>query len=450
MRGAVTPGRLPPDWRWATLADLATVSWGQTPGGVRAHVAPSGAVPWFKVGDLGRGETDAPLAGARAWLDAAAVPRLGLRVFPAGTVVFPRRGNAIASNRKRRLGRPGCCDVNLMAVVPRPGLADYLWWWFAGLDLAALVTGSTVPQISGRDLSPLPVPLPPAGERRQIVTRLGELLPVLATAVTALEHVRGNLERFRTSVLDVAFTGRLTAAGRSPKPGPQGGGRLGAPDPRPLPAGWRWATLAQVCAVIRGGSHRSPADTDRGVLALRPRDVAGGELGLATAASEDECRRQTGRVAPAAGDVVYSRDHGYGWAAEVPAGVRLGLAQGMVLLRPAPDVRGWYLRLYLNGPEGRAQVRRAAAGSAHPHLTLGAIRAFRIPVPPVAEQDRIVTAVAECVAAAAASNEQVAVALSRAAGLRRSLLERAFTGRLVAPRPVCRSVLRSRQTTEPS
>lgn len=44
----------------------------------------------------------------------------------------------------------------------------------------------------------------------------------------------------------------------------------------------------------------------------------------------------------------------------------------------------------VNGPIGRRHSERATTGSAHPHINLGEIRGYAIPICPLADQHRII------------------------------------------------------------
>jgi type I restriction enzyme S subunit len=86
-------------------------------------------------------------------------------------VVFPKRGGAIATNKKRLLGRPAILDPNLMAVVPdtsklRPA---YLLAWCENLDLRELSNGGVIPQLNKKDLAPLTLPVPSLAEQDEIL-----------------------------------------------------------------------------------------------------------------------------------------------------------------------------------------------------------------------------------------------------------------------------------------
>jgi type I restriction enzyme, S subunit len=156
--------------------------------------------------------------------------------------------------------------------------------------------------------------------------------------------------------------------------------------------GWLDKPLVSLCSLFVDSAHRTPKYQAEGIPALRPRDVANGKLALSDAArvSEEEYNIQSRRHQPAPGDIVYSRELSYGWAAVLPDSPRVCLSQGMCLFRPTPDLDRTFLLYVLNGPIGREQATRAAVGTAHPHINLSDIKAYVIPLPSFSEQKRII------------------------------------------------------------
>lgn len=90
-----------------------------------------------KVGDMNIDGNDRVMSVAREFL---AKGEAGRSVIPEGAVIMPKRGGAIATNKKRMLGRPALIDPNLMAVVARHDLlsAEFIYYWSLTLDLATL------------------------------------------------------------------------------------------------------------------------------------------------------------------------------------------------------------------------------------------------------------------------------------------------------------------------
>jgi type I restriction enzyme S subunit len=103
----------------------------------------------------------------------------------------------------------------------------------------------------------------------------------------------------------------------------------------------------------------------------------------------------------------------------------------MCLFRPHEEINERYFLALLNGPVGRKHAESAAIGSAHPHLNLGDIKAYRFPLPPRAEQTRIVTEVERLLSVVIELETMVLVNLRRAARMRQSLLQTAFFGNFI-------------------
>lgn len=119
---------------------------------------PSGDFLYAKVGDLNLPGNEMTIRFSRTYADAATAKNC---LIPKGAVVFPKRGGAIGTNKKRVTCEDCCLDLNLMSVIPGGDIrTEYLLAWFEQMDLADIANGSTVPQINNKDLDSLIIPLP--------------------------------------------------------------------------------------------------------------------------------------------------------------------------------------------------------------------------------------------------------------------------------------------------
>ncbi len=200
---------LPQGWVWASVEQLAELMSGNTPKNVEDKAAPDGVVPWFKVGDMNRAGNEVWLTTAQINFAHEVVLNFGMKIAPAGTIVFPKRGGAIATNKKRRLQSEACFDLNTMGLVPTKSSAEWLWWWFQGVDLGRLSDGSNVPQINNPDIAPLVVPVPPASEQDLIVDCLKTALQGVAEQENAVEFALKQSTAQRQNILRAAFAGQL-------------------------------------------------------------------------------------------------------------------------------------------------------------------------------------------------------------------------------------------------
>jgi type I restriction enzyme S subunit len=198
------------------IAEVAEIVSGQTPKGM--NPLPDGPVPFFKVGDM-NAASGYEMAGARAYVDDALIAQYKLKVRPAGTVIFPKRGGAIATNKKRILLRPAAFDLNTMGLVPADELLPkYLLYWLETLDLSPLADGSNVPQINVPDVAPLGIPLPPLAEQRRIVAEVEQQLSLVDAMAAEIDRALKRCAALRRSILEQAFTGKLVPQDPSDEP----------------------------------------------------------------------------------------------------------------------------------------------------------------------------------------------------------------------------------------
>ena len=86
----------------------------------------------------------------------------GKNLISIGAVIFPKRGGAIGTNKKRVVIKEMCVDLNIMAVIPQEEITtEYLYQYFLNIDMESLSNGANVPQINNKDIAPLKIKVPP-------------------------------------------------------------------------------------------------------------------------------------------------------------------------------------------------------------------------------------------------------------------------------------------------
>ena len=124
-----------------------------------------GAIPYVKVGDMNYPGNEQYITTSSRFVSEQTA---GTGVFPVGTVVFPKRGGAIGTNKKRLTSLPICADLNVMGVTAGRRLTpQYLMAYFDTVDLGTLNNGSSVPQINNKDIAPLLICIPPMALQEQ-------------------------------------------------------------------------------------------------------------------------------------------------------------------------------------------------------------------------------------------------------------------------------------------
>ena len=144
---------------------------------------------------------------------------LKVKLFPKGTVIFPKRGGAILTNKKRILSYLSGFDLNLMGAIPNKNFDYlYLYYWFQKLNLSNIYDGSNVPQINRKNIAPLEIPIPPIIEQKDIVSEIESRLSVCDKLKQTIEDSLNKAEAVRQSILKKAFEGELTKEWREKHP----------------------------------------------------------------------------------------------------------------------------------------------------------------------------------------------------------------------------------------
>ena len=142
-------------------------------------VAEKGELPYVKVAELNLAENTPNITTSRQFVSATDIS--AKQIVPVGTVIFPKRGGAIGTNKKRLVSTPICMDLNLMGVIPSSKLyPQYLYYFFENIDMGALSNGSSVPQINNSDIAPLEIRIPDITTQKDIATRLDKVTELIA------------------------------------------------------------------------------------------------------------------------------------------------------------------------------------------------------------------------------------------------------------------------------
>lgn len=165
------PFDIPDSWEWVRLGDIATLISGKTE---KALTSPFGVKAiYFKISDMNY-EKNSLFAQTS---QKSIVIDNENQFVPAGAVIFPKRGGAINTNKKRIVKcKNMVIDMNLMAISPvNCDMGGWIYWWFSSIDLKSIANGSNVPQINNKDIEPLLVPIPSLVEQKKIIKKLKEL-----------------------------------------------------------------------------------------------------------------------------------------------------------------------------------------------------------------------------------------------------------------------------------
>jgi hypothetical protein len=157
--------------------------------------------------------------------------------------------------------------------------------------------------------------------------------------------------------------------------------------------------LSKACLRVTDGTHQPPPFIESGVPFFLVRTISGGNVDWSHTkfVSEDTYKELTRRVRPKRGDVLYTAVGAtYGVAVYVDFDEPFVFQRHIAHIIPDSSlVLGEYVESFLNSPAGKRQSDQNAIGSAQPTVTLGSLSRFKLPIPPVAEQQALVERVRE-------------------------------------------------------
>lgn len=171
---------VPEGWERTTLGSTTTVHNGVAP----AQVArTSRGAPYLKVDDLNSATkyitTSREYTQDRRWL------------VPAGSVVFPKRGASILTNKVRLTEVDAVLDTNLMALTNKPGVSnEFLYYAILHAGLSKIADTSTIPQINNKHIRPYALDLPPLPEQRKIAEILRTWDDAIERTISLREHAQ--------------------------------------------------------------------------------------------------------------------------------------------------------------------------------------------------------------------------------------------------------------------
>lgn len=405
-------------WRRTLLGDLCKTTSGGTPSRKRADFF-SGSIPWVKSGEL----TDGMVSDVEEFITEEAIANSSAKIFPPGTLLIALYGATVGKLGILSVG--AATNQAVCAIFPPSDLdTKFLFWYmrYRRSDLVAQAVGGAQPNISQSILRTLDVPLPPLDEQHRIVAEIEKQSSRLDEAVSNLKRVKANLKRYKASVLQAAVDGRLEAEVETDADSPKN---------------WDRVTCGDVVDSIQAGASFKCVE--------RPPRV--GEVGVVKVSAvtwgtfdEDESKTcaDAGRIKEGLliriGDFLFSRANTIelvGTCVIVRRVTKsLMLSDKILRFHLASTILPGWLLICLRSRFGRSEIERLATGNQQSMRNIGQerIQQIRLPLPPLAEQHRIVGEVDRRLSFVSELEPALDAGIARARSLRNATLDTAFSG----------------------
>lgn len=320
-------GVLPLSWQAAPL--IALGSWAIGSGFPKNEQGLKGGPHFFlKVSDMNLPGNEKYITTSNNYIDDEAARRLRAKIHPPGTIIFPKIGGAIATNKRRILTRGSAIDNNCLGITLAAELnVDWAFLLLTALDFAKYQAGTAVPALQQSVLERISVWVPPIAEQQRIVAKVDELMELcdrLESARIEREAARDRLaaaslarlnapdaaafqadarftlealptlttrpdqiKALRQTILNLAVRGKLVPQDPRDEPATELFWRIarekakstGRNRPLPdiedpektfdIPATWQWARMGNIFSIRTGFAFKSSTYADEGTLVFR-------------------------------------------------------------------------------------------------------------------------------------------------------------------------------------
>ena len=407
----------------------------------------------------------------------------------AGRIPAELEGANLTENAAKIVLRDGTDPDYLWRYLSSPG---------GRRQIEELTTSTSQPKLALFRIESIELPVAPINEQKRIVAKLEALQARSDAAKEALDAIPPLLEKFRQSVLAAAFRGDLTKQWREQHPDAEpasellkrirverrrkwieaaaekGRARAEAKakkagklwsdeddtkvlekerakaakkykEPEPvdptglpeLPEGWCWATLGELSWFVKDGPHHSPKYSEAGIPFISGRNVSPAGVDFATAKyiSPELHAEYSKRCCPKPGDILYTKGGTTGIACVNEVEAEFNVWVHVAVIKLADSVSPHFVRDMLNSPRCYAQSQKLTHGVSNQDLGLTRIVTISMPLPPLAEQEEIVSEVSKLLLLQASVAEQESRFGALVGKLEQSILAKAFKGELVRQDP---------------
>lgn len=201
-------------------------------------------IPFIKVSDMNLEGNEVYVHRAINTVDETLLKKIKAKKFPVNTLILPKVGAALLTNKRRLLAKPSAVDNNVMALLPEKIDYQYLYQWSLTLDLAEYVQSGAVPSVNQSTLESVEMSVPSLPEQKKIAGILGSV----DEAIAKTQGVIAQTQRVKQGLLQTLLTQGINHT------------KFKQTELGEIPESWEVVSLDEICTVIRGASPRPKGD----------------------------------------------------------------------------------------------------------------------------------------------------------------------------------------------
>ncbi len=349
------------------LCDVATVGSGSGfP--VVYQGNPNGEYPFLKVSDMNLEGNEIHITRWNNSITECVRQKLRATVFPSGSVIFPKIGAAIATNKKRILSVPSCIDNNVMAVSPNAARLDseFLFYMLRAKNISDFASDSNPPSMRKTTVEDWQFELPELAKQRRIVDILSR--------AEGIVRLRREAQKKAAELIPALFLDMFGNPAINPK-------------------GWPMSSVGNVIIAADYGSSTKASENGAGVPMIRM-----GNVDFAGYLKPDDLKyvelspEDIERYGLSEGDILFNRTNSKDLVGKTGVwdGSRTAVAASyFIRVRVARDkINPFFFWAFMNSAHMKRVLFETARGAiGQSNINARELRAFEIMVPPLNQQN---------------------------------------------------------------
>ncbi|WP_072748870.1 restriction endonuclease subunit S [Lactobacillus helveticus] len=398
------PFDIPDSWEWVRFNDIGIMKNGKTP--KKTDVKSNARYPYFKVKDMNINSLYMKIV--ENYVD----EKYESQIFPKNTIIYPKNGGAVLTNKKRILIQDSLVDLNTGGIIPYENINfKFLFYMFQSFDIKKYVKGSAVPTINAKKLRETVVPLPPLSEQSRIAAKIAQLFALLRKVETSTRQYAKLQTLLKSKVLDLAMRGKLVKQDQNDEPASVLLEKIKAEkqelikekkikktkplppitdDEKPfaIPDSWEWVRLGDVLDV-RDGTHGTPKYVSDGVPLVTAKNLRNGKIDFSNIKyiSESDAKKINERSQVNENDVLFAMIGTIGNPVLVNTD-RIFSIKNVALLKANTLINMRFVYMYILTIQDL--LLKNASGGNQKFLSLRKINKLPFSLPPLPEQVKII------------------------------------------------------------
>ena len=422
------PFEIPEGWKWVRIGQAFNIVNGFTPRRTEAKYWEHGNIPWFTIDDVRR--QGRFIENTAQYITPEALSKNTARIIPADSVLLC----CTASVGEYAYARiPLTTNQQFNAFVVKDEFKDivfpmYVYEYVQTLKDTLIINAgkTTFNFLSVGKLSNMLFPLPPLAEQKRIVAKIEELLPYIDRYEVAWSRLEDFNKRFPTdmqkSILQLAIQGKLVPQRpdegtgealyhqiQAEKQSLIRSGKLKKEKPLPeitpneipfeIPENWTWVHLNDVSFTIGDIDHKMPEKiSGKGIPYISPLDFTpqGIDYDRAKQISLEDFELLGKKIKPERDDIIFPRYGTIGVIRMVDTDRPFLVSYSCCTIKNmVNNMYPKYVFYVLKSPMIQDEINKYINKTTQPNVGLASIKRFLFPLPPLAEQKRIVAKLEE-------------------------------------------------------